>query len=315
MSNPVIIGRATLYLGDCRDILPTLPKVDAVVTDPPYGVLDEAWDSMSVRELSRFTMSWLSLAAEASDTLVSFFAQEKRNAIDPLLHILYDEQRQLVWNKLGGRVSEDGMFFSYEPIYFCHPRREWETVCEPKALEVAAILRSHREAAQLSKGGVDMLVRGKKTGLCYRWEEAACLPTPEQINKLRAPLKLGDDFDAAYAEAVASKDQVVSLAREQASIRAARCLDVFSVAPTQGTANRHPTEKPLQLMSSLIDVCAKDAETILDPFMGSGTTGVAAVQMGRSFIGIEREEKYFQIACRRIDDAQRQGDMFIEAAA
>jgi DNA modification methylase len=57
------------------------------------------------------------------------------------------------------------------------------------------------------------------------------------------------------------------------------------------------------------------ADTILDPFMGSGTTGVAAVQMGRSFIGIEREPKYFDIACKRIEDAQRQGDFFVEAAA
>jgi DNA modification methylase len=55
-------------------------------------------------------------------------------------------------------------------------------------------------------------------------------------------------------------------------------------------------------------------QTILDPFMGSGTTGVAAVQMGRSFIGIERERKYFDIACKRIEDAQRQGDFFVEAA-
>jgi DNA modification methylase len=52
-------------------------------------------------------------------------------------------------------------------------------------------------------------------------------------------------------------------------------------------------------------------ETILDPFMGSGTTGVAAVQMGRDFIGIEREPKYFDIACKRIEDAQRQADLFI----
>jgi DNA modification methylase len=51
--------------------------------------------------------------------------------------------------------------------------------------------------------------------------------------------------------------------------------------------------------------------TILDPFMGSGTTGVAAVQMGRKFIGIEREPKYFDIACKRIEDAQKQGDLFI----
>jgi len=49
--------------------------------------------------------------------------------------------------------------------------------------------------------------------------------------------------------------------------------------------------------------------------MGSGTTGVAAVQMGRKFIGIEREEKYFQIACKRIEDAQRQGDFFVETVA
>lgn len=53
------------------------------------------------------------------------------------------------------------------------------------------------------------------------------------------------------------------------------------------------------------------ANIIADPFMGSGTTGVAAVQMGRKFIGIEREPKYFEIACKRIEDAQRQGDMFL----
>ncbi len=53
-----------------------------------------------------------------------------------------------------------------------------------------------------------------------------------------------------------------------------------------------------------------NAKTILDPFMGSGTTGVAAVQMGRKFIGIEREPKYFEIACKRIEDAQRTFDMF-----
>jgi DNA modification methylase len=52
---------------------------------------------------------------------------------------------------------------------------------------------------------------------------------------------------------------------------------------------------------------ASNPKTILDPFMGSGTTGVACMNLGRSFIGIEREPKYFDIACRRIEDAQRQG--------
>ena len=71
----------------------------------------------------------------------------------------------------------------------------------------------------------------------------------------------------------------------------------------------HPTQKPVALMLWCIEQAGK-AETILDPFMGSGTTGVAAIQLGRKFIGIEREPKYFDIACERIEQAQRVTDMF-----
>lgn len=73
----------------------------------------------------------------------------------------------------------------------------------------------------------------------------------------------------------------------------------------------HPTQKPVALMKWCIEQAGVPQRgTILDAFMGSGTTGVAAVQMGRKFIGIEREPKYFDIACRRIEDAQRVQDMF-----
>lgn len=72
----------------------------------------------------------------------------------------------------------------------------------------------------------------------------------------------------------------------------------------------HPTQKPLEVMEF---VCRRaPAGTILDPFMGSGTTGVAAVKLGRQFIGIEIESKYFDIACKRIEQTTRQGDMFVE---
>ena len=77
----------------------------------------------------------------------------------------------------------------------------------------------------------------------------------------------------------------------------------------------HPTQKPLAVMNHLVDSLAATGSAVLDMFMGSGTTGVAAVQMGRKFIGIEREPKYFDIACKRIEDAQRQGDFFVENAA
>jgi site-specific DNA-methyltransferase (adenine-specific)/modification methylase len=77
----------------------------------------------------------------------------------------------------------------------------------------------------------------------------------------------------------------------------------------------HPTQKPLEVMKWCIGQ-APHNETVLDPFMGSGTTGVAAIQMGKSFIGIEREERYFEAACRRIREANGDdvGPLFGDAA-
>lgn len=72
----------------------------------------------------------------------------------------------------------------------------------------------------------------------------------------------------------------------------------------------HMTQKPIALMQELVGLFTNRRETVLDPFMGSGTTGVAAVRLGRSFIGIERELKYFDIACRRIEEAQKQVALF-----
>ena len=71
----------------------------------------------------------------------------------------------------------------------------------------------------------------------------------------------------------------------------------------------HPTQKPLPLMAWCLDQ-VPTAKSVLDPFMGSGTTGVACAQSGRSFTGIERERKYFDIACERISRAYAQGKLF-----
>jgi site-specific DNA-methyltransferase (adenine-specific) len=77
----------------------------------------------------------------------------------------------------------------------------------------------------------------------------------------------------------------------------------------------HPTEKPVRLMSALVADYTQPVQTICDPFMGSGSTGVSVVQMQRNFIGIEEDPKWFDIACRRIEDAQRQASLFDEVAA
>jgi site-specific DNA-methyltransferase (adenine-specific)/modification methylase len=82
---------------------------------------------------------------------------------------------------------------------------------------------------------------------------------------------------------------------------------------TAGQQRVHPTQKPVSLMQWCIEQMRLPADDlILDPFMGSGSTGVAAVKMGHRFIGIEIEPKYFDIACRRISEALKQPDMFSE---
>lgn len=74
----------------------------------------------------------------------------------------------------------------------------------------------------------------------------------------------------------------------------------------------HPTEKPTAIYDPLIRVVTEAGQTVLDPFMGSGTTGVACVSLNRSFIGIERELRYFDVACRRIEQAHKQRPLFVD---
>lgn len=213
MSRVETIGKATLYLGSCEGVIPTLPAVDAVITDPPYGLGDKMKGG-----------TW-GAKPEFADMVVW---DQAPPSVETLLSIVALSPSCVMW---GGNY------------YGLPASRCW-------------------------------LV----------WDKANAVPTMA-------------DCELAWT----------NLDRPAKRFR--------------GLVGRvehgHPTEKPLDLMKWTIAQVDHfgTAQTILDPFMGSGTTGVAAVQMGRSFIGIEREEKYFDTACRRIEEAQRQGDMFLESAA
>lgn len=219
------IGRATLYLGDCREILPTLDKVDAVVTDPPYGI-----------------------GADASMARSSGFQG-------------------------GGMMAAKS---HYEPT-------NWDSA--PIEPELMALVRG---AARWQ------IIFG---GNYYDCPPASCwLVWDKEVN--------GHFADCELAWTNLPK-----------AVRRIRHMWNGMLRKGQEERHGHPTQKPLGVMRWCIGHLPGNAQTILDPFMGSGSTGVAAVQMGRDFIGIEREPKYFDIACRRIDEAQRQGDLFIEGAA
>lgn len=205
MSRIETIGNATLYLGDCREILPTLPKVDAVITDPPYGIGEHGGGFRGRKGQN----------IRVHENLGWDKARPSKAIFDLLLAAAPD---QVIW---GGNYFADML----------PPSKGW-----------------------------------------FYWQKL-----------------MGGDF---------ADGELAWTTRDKA-------LREFTKCP-KGQGAEHPTQKPVALMEWCINFFPK-ARSILDPFMGSGTTGVACIHLQRDFIGIEREPKYFDIACRRIDDAQRQG--------
>jgi site-specific DNA-methyltransferase (adenine-specific) len=90
---------------------------------------------------------------------------------------------------------------------------------------------------------------------------------------------------------------------------------VYTHCVNTGRQGEHPTEKPVPLMMELVQDFTNAGQTICDPFMGSGTTGVACARLGRKFIGIEQNPQWFDLACKRIDAAYRQADLFVPPPA
>lgn len=206
----VQIGDCRLILGDCLEVLPLLGKVDAVVTDPPYGIGFAAQPTKWQRRAGKEARDW-------DDA-----------AVDKLPELLALGDIQAVW---GGNY------------YALRPSRGWLSWFKPDAPPSMSSLE-----------------------LCW---------TNQDQNSRQITYSIG----ATNAERVG-----------------------------------HPTQKPLAVMQWTLRQIP-DAASILDPFMGSGTTGVACVKQGRKFIGIEIDEGYFDIACERIRKAYAQPDMFIEPRA
>lgn len=204
------IGNATLYLGDCREILPTLPKVDLVLTDPPYGIGAD-------RTRNSRKDGWVDYGCEGWD--------KKRPEKVCFDLILQQGKHAIVW---GGNYFTD---------------------CLPPTMQWLVWDKGQR------------------------------------------------DFSLADAEFAWSSQN-----------KAARVFD-YARAKAMQDGKEHPTQKPIALMEWCIDLVKKN-DTIADPFMGSGTTGVACANMGKTFYGIEREPKYFDIACRRIEQAYAQQRLF-----
>jgi hypothetical protein len=215
-----VIGECTLYLGDCREILPLLPKVDAVVSDPPYGIslqTDNRW----------------------------------REAIDP--------GKRKVYRPVHGDDE------SFDPTFML------------KLAPRVTLWGANHYADKLppSRG---WLVWNKRDA---------------------GASGMHSDAELAWTNAIG----------------ATRCHNQFwqgAFRPGEVAEGfLHPTQKALALMRWCVELTSRVGDTVLDPFMGSGSTLLACVKLQRRAIGIEIDQGYFDIACRRIEEAYKQPDMFV----
>jgi adenine-specific DNA-methyltransferase len=349
-----VIGRAELYLGDCRDVLPTLGKVDAVVTDPPYfGVKQDAWDNQWRNEAA--FLEWMGTVLDDLRehmphwaSLCLFTSPQMSWHVEGLIRERFVFLNSIRWQKPQGwqhkqpiealRIfqqnwegcifaqagTDDNALFESGYGYACDKLHK--QVYEP----LGRYFRDARAAAGLSYVQIAQSIK-RDNALYLRWEEGSSLPSPSDYDKCRK--LLGEGLSKAYEELRRLFDELrleyekrretleplrlryEALRRPFQPFDARMKSDDWVYDCVQGYSGKHPCEKPVSLMNHLVGSTTKADQTILDPFMGSGTTGVAAVQMQRQFIGIERESAYFDIACRRIEDAQRQGQLFAEVEA
>ena len=217
-----IIGDCTLYLGDCREILPSLPKVDAVITDIPYQCSQK---SGGLRDID---------FGEWDGEGSSKDAFEAMNLLVGVPSVLaFCEYRQLskMYETFDGRSSRTVGWVKSNP-----------TVMNGQHLFLPAL---------------EVGYYGKLPGAYF-----------------------GGNCVKSVWQGTAPQDR------------------------------EHPTQKPIALMEWAVINTSKARSNVLYPFMGSGTTGVACANLDRSFYGIEREPKYFEIACKRIEAAYAQGRLF-----
>lgn len=268
MKEPVIIGDATLYCGDCREILPTLPMVDAVLTSPPYNLGNTSGGGMPGKKLRHSADDARGLARGGMGKWSG----------GPLAN--------------GYGIHGDAMphddYVAWQRTLIKH--------CWDRLTESGAIFYNHKP--RILNG---ILV----TPFAYLPD----LPIRQVVIWARAG---GINFSPAFY--CPTHEWVVIIAKDDFRLRdksASGVGDVWYIP--QEVNSDHPAPFPIQLPINILETTS--VKSVLDPFMGSGTTGVACANLGRKFIGIEIEPRYFDIACRRIEQAYAQPDMFIEKPA
>ena len=243
-----VIGDATLYLGDCLEVLPTLDGADHIIGDPPY-----------------------------EDELHGAFGSNIRRNDGTHLPRSVKNLRPLEF----GGVNDARASIAAACV---HASAGWVIL-----FTLAEGVRAWRDDIQAAGG---------------KWDTTCFWVKPDASPRFngQGPARGAECFVTAWA------------GKGYRRWNSGGKRGIYTHCVNTGRQGEHPTEKPVPLMRELVADFTRPGETVCDPFLGSGTTGVACIHLGRRFIGIERNPKWFDLACRRIDEAARSPDLFIEHA-
>ena len=277
------MSEVKLYLGDCLEVMKSIPdkSVDAVITDPPYGIGLAEWDKE--QDLEGLFTEWKRIAKDfviifgMMPNIANWHNKAIENKYKFLEHVVWVKRTTLPSKRLS-RMHESIYIYAVNgKSRFYQTKGRYEDVRLPGILVDTLTVESYQRymsslRQQIRTGEVAYVKKKTKRSKEYeRYKTLQGQRSPEIINYTNVWSFLTPQrkhtFKAEY---------------------------------------NHPTEKPVEIMKRLCEMTTLEGDTILDPFMGSGTTGVACVQTGRNFIGIEIDPKYFAIAEKRIKDAQQQ---------
>lgn len=254
-----------LHLGDCLNILPTLPdnSVDAVVCDPPYYSTNLAFDKAPKIDFYTF-LAEIKRVLKQDGLLVSF---GDFNTIAKLKSTcVFKSSYEIVWQKnlpLGYLDANYRPLRNHEFIGVFYDRLK-STKYNPQKFNYQSSRFKIGELNNARKITTDGLIYGKKRNADYI----------EDGTRFPLTVVYSHNWDGGM------------------------------IAKVRAGQKRHPTQKSIDLVEYLVKTYTNEGDTVLDPFMGAGTTGVACANLGRNFIGIEKDAEYFAIAHARIAAAQ-----------